>query len=268
MDNKKLELIVGAFVLIGVGIFTFFVFFVSGVYLFKTGYNISAEYSFISGIGKGATVRYAGVPVGEVSSLETKYDDEGRPSVVVTMWLNEDVVVRERSDIEIRGAFALSEAHIEITCRGVSDGERLQDGALVKGMDPIPLDNLIREAEEIARLLKNSVAAMDSFVSDPEIQKAIRTVVVNLSELTTSLDNIMETSEEDIVSIIEKLELSLVELKKVLDSTSNITTAIENKEGTVGMLLYDDEMYKEMMAFVKDIKAHPWKLLKKGKEKK
>ena len=75
-------------------------------------------------------------------------------------------------------------------------------------------------------------------------------------------------SEEDIVSIISKTEQSLVELKKVIDNANNITGAVENKEGTVGMLLYDDAMYNEIMAFVQDIKAHPWKLLKKGKEKK
>ncbi|MFC1809796.1 MlaD family protein, partial [Candidatus Omnitrophota bacterium] len=243
MDKKRLEIIVGAFVLIGVCLFTFFVFFISGVYLFKSGYELNVEFSFISGIAKGATVRYAGVPVGQVSSLKTSYDEEGKPSVMLNVWIEEGVIVRERSDIEIRGAFALSEAHLEITCRGLSDGEVLKDGAYVKGVDPIPLDNLIREGEEIARLLKNTVASMDSFLSDQEIQQAIRTVVINLSELTTKLDNIMSTSEEDIVSIISRTEQSLVELQEVIKSSNGITTAIENKDGTVGKLLYEDEMY-------------------------
>lgn len=268
MERKRLELIVGTFVLIGVGIFTFFVFFISGVSLFKSGYTLDVEFSFISGIGKGATVRYAGVPVGEVSALNTVYDDEGKPSVVLKLWIKDDVIVRKRSEIAIRGAFALSEAHIEITCRGESDGEVLKDGAHVKGVDPIPLDNLIRDAQEIAALLKESVASMNGFITDKEIQAAIRNVVMNLSELTEKLSNIMETSEEDIVSIINKTEQSLVELKNVIDNANKITGAIEGKEGTVGMLVYDDEMYKEMMEFIRDIKAHPWKLLKKGKEKK
>lgn len=43
---------------------------------------------------------------------------------------------------------------------------------------------------------------------------------------------------------------------------------IVNKEGTVGKLLYDDTIYKELEALVIDIRKHPWKLFWKGKEKK
>ena len=42
---------------------------------------------------------------------------------------------------------------------------------------------------------------------------------------------------------------------------------IKNKEGTVGRLLYDDTIYKELEALVIDIRKHPWKLFIKTKEK-
>ncbi|MFH1269699.1 MAG: MlaD family protein [Candidatus Omnitrophota bacterium] len=43
---------------------------------------------------------------------------------------------------------------------------------------------------------------------------------------------------------------------------------IINKEGTVGKLLYDDTIYKELEALITDIRKHPWKLFIKTKEKK
>lgn len=43
---------------------------------------------------------------------------------------------------------------------------------------------------------------------------------------------------------------------------------IVNKEGTVGKLLYDDTIYKELEALVTDLRKHPWKMFFKGKEKK
>jgi len=43
---------------------------------------------------------------------------------------------------------------------------------------------------------------------------------------------------------------------------------IVNKEGTVGKLLYDDTIYKELEALVTDVRKHPWKLFIKTKEKK
>jgi phospholipid/cholesterol/gamma-HCH transport system substrate-binding protein len=75
-------------------------------------------------------------------------------------------------------------------------------------------------------------------------------------------------------SIVQKLDASITEIKGVVGSVDNLTknlddgvTRIKNKEGTVGKLLYDDRLYNDLDALVNDIKAHPWKLFIKGKEK-
>jgi len=75
-------------------------------------------------------------------------------------------------------------------------------------------------------------------------------------------------------SIIQKLDASIVEIKGVVSSVDNLTknlddgvTRIKNKEGTIGKLLYDDRLYNDLDALVNDIKAHPWKLFIKTKEK-
>jgi len=65
--------------------------------------------------------------------------------------------------------------------------------------------------------------------------------------------------------------LAMHDLVRLADSVvENINESIikiKNKEGTVGKLLYDDTIYKELEALVKDIRAHPWKLFFKTKEK-
>jgi phospholipid/cholesterol/gamma-HCH transport system substrate-binding protein len=50
---------------------------------------------------------------------------------------------------------------------------------------------------------------------------------------------------------------------------SDIDTSIErlnNQEGTVGKLLYNDSIYKELEALMIDLRKHPWKLFWKTKE--
>lgn len=42
---------------------------------------------------------------------------------------------------------------------------------------------------------------------------------------------------------------------------------IKNKEGTIGKLLYDDTIYRELEALIIDIRQHPWKLFWKTKDK-
>jgi phospholipid/cholesterol/gamma-HCH transport system substrate-binding protein len=55
--------------------------------------------------------------------------------------------------------------------------------------------------------------------------------------------------------------------KDMVTNIDESITKIKNKEGTVGKLLYDDVLYKELEAFIKDIRKHPWKLFFKTKEK-
>jgi phospholipid/cholesterol/gamma-HCH transport system substrate-binding protein len=56
--------------------------------------------------------------------------------------------------------------------------------------------------------------------------------------------------------------------KNIANNIDEILKGIKNKEGTVGMLLFDDAIYKELEALVADLRRNPWKLFFKGKEKK
>lgn len=65
-----------------------------------------------------------------------------------------------------------------------------------------------------------------------------------------------------------------IPMHKVAELAKNIAgnldegiAKLKNKEGTVGRLLYDDSLYKELEALISDIRRHPWKLFYKTKEK-
>jgi len=59
---------------------------------------------------------------------------------------------------------------------------------------------------------------------------------------------------------MEKITENLANLS---ESVKTIVDKIKNGEGTVGKLITDDSIYKNLEAFTADIKAHPWKLLSK-----
>lgn len=52
----------------------------------------------------------------------------------------------------------------------------------------------------------------------------------------------------------------------IADSLQALTKDINAGKGTIGKLITDDAVYKNLEEFTADIKAHPWKLLMKGKE--
>ena len=55
------------------------------------------------------------------------------------------------------------------------------------------------------------------------------------------------------------------QMKELADSAGKVVKRLEEGEGTVGKLLTDDTVYENLEAFTADIRAHPWKLLNKGR---
>lgn len=52
----------------------------------------------------------------------------------------------------------------------------------------------------------------------------------------------------------------------ITDSLQNLAKNINEGKGTMGKFMTDDSVYNNLEEFTADIKAHPWKLLVKGKE--
>ena len=50
-------------------------------------------------------------------------------------------------------------------------------------------------------------------------------------------------------------------------SVNGILAKLEKGEGTAGKLLTQDDLYQDLRGFVSEIKAHPWRLLKRDNEK-
>jgi len=52
-----------------------------------------------------------------------------------------------------------------------------------------------------------------------------------------------------------------LKLEATIDSLDSILDQVKSGNGTVGRLLFDDTLYNDVEAMIKDIKAHPWKLM-------
>ncbi len=70
------------------------------------------------------------------------------------------------------------------------------------------------------------------------------------------MKTVMSGSEGD-------LKKTITNLKASTDALNSVLNKIEKGEGTAGKLLTRDELYQDARDFVAEIKAHPWRLLKK-----
>jgi phospholipid/cholesterol/gamma-HCH transport system substrate-binding protein len=234
MKKKSNEVSVGVFVILGFIFLTLVLFFVSGVYLFRSGYTVDVMFNYVSILNKGAPVRMAGVRVGEVSQVDIVYD-EGKQNnrVKVKLFIEKGVEIRENYAFTIRGTHVLSEPHVEISPKPGAF-PLLHKGAVVEGVPLVAVEELMDRAHEVLN---------------------------NLSSLSGELNTSFKGPDGDLYKGFKNIETSTASLSKILET-------VEKGDGTVGKLVMDDELYQDVNALVKDVRAHPWKLVRKDSQHK
>jgi len=200
--RTKLELKLGIFVFIGLVIFTVFILSVGGVRTWASGYQVNFLFNFVNGVKKGAPVRFAGVDVGEVTTIKYFYDEkEAKTKIRVRCWIPHDIKIPAGSVIWVNTLGLLGEKYIDIM-PGPDYKDLLRPNGELVGDDPVAMNDIFKTTKHIAEGVDTGVGR------------------------------------------------------------------ILNKDGSLGMILYDDKLYKELEGLVTDLRKNPWKLFWKTKEKK
>lgn len=259
MKKTHNETVVGFFVVIGFVLLSLIVFFVSGVYVFRPGYKVNVLYDYVSILDKGAPIRMAGVRIGEVNQVQLFYDKTTQHvRVKVKLFIEKGVEIRENYKFMIRGTHILSEPHIEISPEP-GNYPMIKENQTIEGADPIPVEDIIERAHHITENLDSILQGIRSAVDDKEGGASVKNIIKSLASVTQSLETILSGNEKEI-------EKAILNLSESSESLQNVLEKIEKGNGTVGKLLMQDELYQELRGFVAEIKAHPWRLMKRDKK--
>ncbi|MFA6384217.1 MAG: MlaD family protein [Candidatus Omnitrophota bacterium] len=219
--KSKLELTVGLFVFAGLVILTIFVLYIGDFKNTLSTYRINFTFNFINGVKVGSPVRFAGVDVGEVKTINFVFPVKGeRPKVQMVSMITNKIDIPKDSSVWVNTLGILGEKYIEIM-PGKDFVNVVKDGDTMTGNDPFAM-------QEFGEMAKSVISKLDATLT------GINGVTDSVKALTLNLDDGV--------------------------------TRIKNGEGSVGKLMYRDDLYNELEAFVVDIKSHPWKLFWKGKE--
>ncbi len=140
MRKYNLEMVVGLFVVIGFVCFVWLSVRLGDVNLFGSPtYQLTASFGSVSGLKKGAIIEIAGVPVGKVDDIRI---DATRYEAVVTMQINNDIVLQEDSIASVRTAGIIGDRYIDISPGG-SDVELKGGGRIVETESAINLEELV-----------------------------------------------------------------------------------------------------------------------------
>ncbi len=244
MKRESLELKVGVFVLAAILLLVGMVVKAGDLYL-KPGYSLRLVLDSVNGIEKGSSVRLAGVPIGEVKSIRAVRSAEGDTHAEAEAYIVDGVLIEEDAELRVGTMGFLGEKYIQIM-PGAQGSKTLVDGSTLAGKRFSNVDDVFDAGKILIDKMHHAASSIDEVVSDPEFKTSVKGTFVN-GEVAAK--NLRETSDD---------------LRDAAKSAKIVLARLRDGEGTVGKLLKDDKIAKDLEAFVADIKKNPWKLLKKS----
>lgn len=250
MKKESLEWKVGLFVLISLAGLTLLIVKAGDFYM-KPGYSIRIVFNYVQGIDKGAPVKLAGVSVGEITSINAVRSEAGETKVEAIARIQNGVYIENDAEIRINSSGLLGEKYVEIL-PGTPGSSTISEGSVLVGRPPVGLEKVTESGSRLLDKLQLTADSLNSVITDPEFKSSVKSTFANASNTfgnaETVTKNLMQATDD---------------IRDAAKSARVILARLRDGEGTVGHLLKDDTIAKDLEAFVKEIKEHPWKLLKR-----
>lgn len=286
MEKKKStftrELWIGVLGIIAILIIYLLINFFKGINIFSTGEKYYVKFSDIGEIVNTSPVFINGYKVGHVSNVIYNFNNPNE--VFVEMHLDNQLQMPEGS-VALINTKLLGSSTISLA---LGNGDTMiQPGDTLEGrMNTGAMDEAGEMLPKITAMLPkldSILVSLNSTLANPSINKSvnnIETLTAELNNTATLLNNVLandipvaagklveieddllkmssQLSEVDFNRLIGSLEVSL-------NNIQNITTALDNGEGTAGMLLKDSTLYNKLnntaeaaTLLLEDLKANP-----------
>ena len=240
----SLEIKVGLFLVSGVGLLVFFLFAIGDLGTwFQPGYSVRVVFDSANGISNGSPVQYAGVEVGKVENVDIVYPSQQlSPQVELSIKLPRRIRLRSDDQVSISTFGLLGEKYLAIT-PGPALGKVMEPGEMLVGQPTVSTEQVIERSNQVLTELKRTLEGLNTIVGDPEARLYLKETLLEARDATRNW--------------------------KLLGQRFNMAfTHTEEGQGTLGKLLFDEDLYQRMAAFVDDVRQHPWKLLSRPKGQK
>lgn len=262
--------------IIGLVVLYFGLDFLKGVDLFDTGNNIYyAKFKDISGLAKGSPVLTDGFQVGSVRGIDFDYDK--RDEITAIMEIDNELKIPVGSVVEIKSDL-LGNVHVDLIRGNDSDGFIEPEGIILGTLDA----GLMGKVKEFVPVVEKLLPKIDSILTsvnyilaDPALPKTLHhaeQVTHDLTATTKSINSLMSDINKEMPGLMGKadgvltqagtvmnntttltdnlakldLETTLSELTKTLDNLKTFSAALNQKEGTLGLLMHDKTLYQNL----------------------
>ncbi len=225
-----------------------------------------------SGLIKGSAIKSAGIPVGAIQDIQLQ-DGQAR----IDISIKSSLPLTRSAQVEMRSNGILGDKHIEVT-PGLADDPELEDGGQILSVkNGGSMDDVMMQVSDLATSLKDVSKNLKEAVSEDGTDKHILgRIIKNIERLSGDMaqmtsDNKQQIGEiidqvHDITSTVDELvndesekgfkrtwKTAMVRIDNSLKNIEDITTKINNGEGTIGKLISDEQTAEDVSSAIEGI---------------
>jgi phospholipid/cholesterol/gamma-HCH transport system substrate-binding protein len=257
--------------------------------------EFKVEYTKIGGLNKASPVTINGLKVGQVQDIEFNTTNEKRGHLIVTFAVENDFQFSKKSIVRIYSPNPLAGSSLAIIPN--YEGEMAVSGDLLEGdmeeslftsigerLDPLQqkLEKVIVRADtlfsgvnkvlndktvkginsSISNLsatiyeIRQTIQSVNGLITDNQVN--LKTTIENTKNITENLNKLSDSLVTvDINNIVKKAE-------NAVDNFNELSKKINSTDGSIGRLVNDDALYKnieaatkELEQLLRDIKLNP-----------
>ena len=272
--------------IVGLVILFFGMNFLKGLSLFSGDNKYMAQFSDVTGLTASSPVYCNGVKVGTVESID--YDYERPDRIVATLGLNSGMRLPQGTAVEIASDL-LGNVRLELKLGDVN-ASRLAVGDTIRGGQQEGMTarvaGMVPQKEKMLRKLDSILASVNNLLADPTIGHSlhnIEDITAGLTLTATELNLLTKSLNHQLPVLMNKatgvmanadtltqtlndlnLDATMAKVDRTLQNVEQMTAKLNSKEGTLGLLMRDAELYNNLNATMAhadslmiDFKAHP-----------
>jgi len=245
----------GLFVMIGL------VFLITALYLigsnrnlFSKTFEISATFYNVDGLTKGNNVRFSGIDVGTIHSVEITSDTSVRVSMIIETRVRQFIKKTSLASVGTDGL--MGNKLVNISNLSIGSGEIINEGDVLATMKPVETDEMLRTLEQT--------------------NKNLFQITTNLKKITQKVEN--SNSLWSLLTdstMAENVKLSVSSIRSATKNTESFTrdmnrilTDLKGGHGVVGALLYDTVSSSKMKTSIQQLQEASDKALQVSKDMK
>lgn len=263
------EMRVGIMAIVAVFILYFGLNFLKGIDIFTAVNEYYATYENIGGLVPSSPVYVKGLKVGQVE--EIKYDFSKSLSFVVRISVSEDIVIPKGAKIELTDEGLMGGKAIELIYDPVKPNQALYspgdtvESQIGGGLMAKISGDLMPKIESISTQADSLLRSVRVLIESDQIKNSLGSIEKTTADLAVSSAQLKKMMNKDLPKVIGDVSVITSDFRQVsgnlktidfaatfasinhsIANLNLITDKVNSKEGSIGLLLNDKELYKNL----------------------